>query len=91
MTELCDATQHHLPTRASVRRDVGGGDGRGNETWVDAEAVARHLDVTECWVREMARNAEIPAVKIGAYWRFRISEIDEAMVARQSEVRVRRK
>lgn len=86
-----DAAQHHLPAQASERRDAGGDDGRGNEPWVGANEVARHLNVTEYWVREMARCAEIPGVKIGAYWRFRLSDIDTAMVSRRTEKKTRRK
>ena len=49
------------------------------ERWVTADDVAAHLAVTPYWVREMAKRGDLPATKIGNYWRFRISEVDDAM------------
>lgn len=91
MRSAREVATHHLPARASERRDAGGDAGRGNERWVDAGEVAKHLGVTEFWVRDMARTGELPGAKIGAYWRFRISDVDEAMVARRTEIKARRK
>lgn len=34
------------------------------------EEVAGWLAVTPEWVQEMARSGEMPAVKLGRYWRF---------------------
>lgn len=88
------AAPNRQPASASERRVAGGGAERRpdiREAWVTAADVAEHLSVTEFWVREMARDGAIPATKIGAYWRFRISDVDEAMLARRSEVKVRRK
>lgn len=92
MSGLGEASTHRQPARASERRDAGGGAESRNERerWVEAKAVAKHLAVTEFWVREMAKQGEIPATKIGAYWRFRISEIDTAMTRRRSLVHRRR-
>lgn len=94
MTPAHGSTPDRQPASASVRRVAGGGGGVSaiaREPWVGAAVVAKHLAVTEFWVREMARNGSIPATKIGAYWRFRISDVDDAMLARRSEVKVRRK
>lgn len=88
------AAPNRQPASASERRVAGGGaevQTTAREPWVGAGEVAEHLSVTEFWVREMARNGSIPATKIGAYWRFRISDVDEAMLARRSEIAVRRK
>lgn len=60
------------------------------ERWVTAEEVAAHLAVTPYWVREMAKRGELPGVKFGAYWRFRISAIDAAVEARANAPRTRR-
>jgi excisionase family DNA binding protein len=60
------------------------------ERWVTAEEVAAHLSMTPYWVREMAKRGELPGTKIGVYWRFRLSEVDEAMAARQQTPRTRR-
>ncbi|MFN8163894.1 MAG: helix-turn-helix domain-containing protein [Solirubrobacterales bacterium] len=42
---------------------------------ITAEEVAAHLSVSEAWVAEQARAGEIPAIKLGRYWRFRLGEI----------------
>lgn len=60
------------------------------ERWVTSEDVAEHLSVTTYWVREMAKRGDLPATKIGMYWRFRISEVDEAMALRRATPRTRR-
>ncbi len=88
------AAPNRQPASASERRVAGGGAEvrtTAREAWVTAGDVADHLSVTEFWVRDMARSGGIPATKIGAYWRFRISDVDEAMLARRSEVKGRRK
>ncbi len=60
------------------------------EGWVSADEVAEHLSMTAHWVREMAKRGELPAVKFGAYWRFRISTVDQSMTERQQTPRTRR-
>lgn len=60
------------------------------ERWVTADEVAEHISMTPYWVREMAKRGELPATKIGAYWRFRISEVDVAMERRANTPRTRR-
>lgn len=93
MNAFGGAAPDRQPATASERRVAVGGaeESAATEPWVSAAEVAAHLAVTEFWVREMARSAEIPGVKIGAYWRFRLSDIDAAMEARQSLRSVRRK
>ena len=65
-------------------------DEHARERWVTPEDVAAHLSMTPYWVREMARRGELPATKIGVYWRFRISDVDEAMELRRTTPRTRR-
>lgn len=60
------------------------------ERWVTVEEVAEHLSVTPAWVRSMARAGELPAAKFGTYWRFRISDVDDAVVERARTPRKRR-
>lgn len=60
------------------------------ERWVSADEVAEHLSMTAQWVRDMARDDELPGVKFGIYWRFRISEVDAEMERRASGPRSRR-
>lgn len=59
------------------------------ERWVSADEIAEHLSMTPQWVREMARDGELPGVKLGIYWRFRISLIDEEMERRAATPRTR--
>ena len=46
---------------------------------VTAEEVADFLAVSEAWVAEQARAGDIPAIKLGRYWRFRMSEIEDVV------------
>ena len=59
------------------------------ERWVSADEIAEHLSMTPQWVREMARDGELPGVKFGIYWRFRISQIDKEMERRAATPRTR--
>lgn len=65
-------------------------DSSTTERWVTADEVAEHISMTPYWVREMAKRGELPAAKFGIYWRFRISQVDEAMTVRQQTPRTRR-
>ncbi|MBI2690576.1 MAG: hypothetical protein HYX29_01330 [Solirubrobacterales bacterium] len=47
--------------------------------------------MTQHWIREMARCGQLPGVKIGAYWRFRLTDVDAAMLSRRFETKARRK
>lgn len=49
---------------------------------LDAEQVADWLAVTPAWVHEMARNGEMPAIKLGRYWRFSRQAIETWLVER---------
>ena len=60
------------------------------ERWVTVEEVAKHLSVTPAWVRAMARSRELPAAKFGTYWRFRISDVEDAVAERAWTPRKRR-
>lgn len=46
------------------------------EEWVDVAAVAAHLHLTVDTVRTHAKTGQIPGVRIGKRWRFRLSDID---------------
>lgn len=35
-----------------------------------AQQVAEWLNVRTAWVQEMARSGQLPAIKLGKYWRF---------------------
>lgn len=54
------------------------------------QEVAETLCVTEHWVREKAREGEIPAIKLGRYWRFSEPVIEAWLTERQSSTYKRR-
>lgn len=45
--------------------------------WMKAEEVAKYLKVSTSTVYRLARQKEIPAIKIARSWRFSRSHIDE--------------
>jgi excisionase family DNA binding protein len=46
------------------------------EPLLDAEEAAAYLRVHPKTLMRMARNGEVPAIRIGKYWRFRASALD---------------
>jgi excisionase family DNA binding protein len=62
------------------------------EPFVDANKAAEFLVITRRRVLEMARSGEIPAHAIGEgkrkMWRFRLSELAEAIVAKKPAANV---
>ena len=61
----------------------------GNEQFVDPNRAAEFLSITRRRVLEMARAEEIPAHPIGRgrrkTWRFRLSELAEAIAAEKPD------
>ncbi len=55
-----------------------------------AQEVAAWLKVTPDWVKEMAREGEMPAMKLGRYWRFDRDAVASWLVERQERVHTRR-
>ena len=59
------------------------------EPFVDAERASTFLGLQRRRLLQMARAGEVPAHPIGTgprrTWRFRLSELSEAIVARQSQ------
>jgi excisionase family DNA binding protein len=47
------------------------------EPLLTAEQAAAHLLIHPKTLMRMARNFQIPAIRIGKYWRFRLSALDE--------------
>lgn len=43
------------------------------ERFVDGHAVAEHLGVSYSWVWKAAKRGDIPSVRVGRAWRFRLS------------------
>jgi len=46
------------------------------EPLIDAQGAARLLRLHPVTVREMAARGEIPAMRLGRVWRFRVSALD---------------
>ena len=45
---------------------------------LDVKGLAAYLKTTEAWVRDQARDGNIPCFKSGKKWKFRKREIDKA-------------
>ena len=52
------------------------------EPLIDAQQAARILKLHPVTVREMAARHELPGLKIGKFWRFRCSSLDEWITGR---------
>ena len=49
-----------------------------NENWIGIEEIAEHLGVKPRTIRDWIKNGKgIPAYKIGRFWKFNQSEVDE--------------
>jgi nitrogen PTS system EIIA component len=53
------------------------------ERLLAAEEVARWMGVTVEWVHTMARRGEMPAMKLGRYWRFDRTSVEAWLRERQ--------
>ena len=51
-------------------------DNQSNEKWVDTKAVAEYLKINRQTVFTLIANKNLPAVRFGKSWRFKLSEID---------------
>jgi excisionase family DNA binding protein len=68
----------------SVKQQVANSPDRSNtqESWWNADQVAELLQLKKKRVYAMARKNEIPAVKIGKYWKFSPSRLQKWMERR---------
>ncbi len=46
------------------------------EPLVDSQEAAKLLGIHPKTLQRMARRGHVPAIRIGKYWRFRVSELD---------------
>lgn len=60
------------------------------EPLLGTSEVADWLNVTSAWVHEMARTGEMPALKLGRYWRFSRPVIEAWLAERAKRVHSRR-
>lgn len=49
-----------------------------NKRDVTVEEIAKEINITEAWVRVLAREGKIPGTKKGHYWYFNVDEVKEA-------------
>ena len=55
--------------------------------WISIEELAEYLGISAVTIRSWIRSGkDIPAVRIGRQWRFRIEEIDEWIESGRSEL-----
>ena len=55
--------------------------------WISIEELSEYLGISAVTIRSWIRSGEdIPAVRIGRQWRFRIEEIDEWIESGRSEL-----
>ncbi|WP_196883501.1 helix-turn-helix domain-containing protein [Arthrobacter sp. CAN_A214] len=47
------------------------------EPWLSADEIALHLGITKDTVYTWIAGKRMPAHKVGRFWRFQISEVDE--------------
>ena len=50
---------------------------------LNASELAHHLELPESWVRTEERLGRIPSVRLGKYVRFRLSDVEQSLVADQ--------
>ena len=55
-----------------------------------SEQVAERMQVTVEWVHAMARQGDMPAIKLGRYWRFDSNELEDWLRTRHRERPARR-
>ncbi|HVA77263.1 MAG TPA: helix-turn-helix domain-containing protein [Candidatus Binataceae bacterium] len=63
------------------RRD-GNRDGALADGLLDAPELAKRFGVPESWVREQARQGNLPCLKLGHYMRFRLEEVERFLTER---------
>jgi excisionase family DNA binding protein len=49
------------------------------ERWLSVKEIAEHLGVSKESIYNWVNEGKIPAHKIGRFWKFKISEVDESV------------
>jgi excisionase family DNA binding protein len=65
--------------------ELSGGKARDADNFLTAEALAQRLGVPESWVRTEERAGRIPSIRLGKYVRFKLSDIERALLERQRQ------
>ncbi len=55
------------------------------EPLLSADEAAQHLRVHVKTLQKLAREQQVPSVRMGKYWRFRLSSLDHWVTARENQ------
>lgn len=47
------------------------------ERWVSTKEIAEHLGITIDTVRRWIKDDKIPCHRVGKFWKFRVSDVDD--------------
>jgi len=80
---LAEALRFELEeiVQGAVERALNGNGHHGGGQLLDAEKAGKRLDVPESWIRDMARQGELPCVHLGHYIRFKAEDLDQFVKA----------
>ena len=51
------------------------------EKWVTMDEICEHIGATRYTVKKWIDERGLPGVKVGKYWKFKISKVDEWILA----------
>lgn len=52
-----------------------------------AKDIAQHLQITEAWVQQQAREGDLPSIALGRYRRFRAADVQAWIESKHSNGR----
>lgn len=55
------------------------------EPWVSLDGIAKHLDVIQDTIHRWIRNRHMPTHQIGRLWKFKVSEVDDLVRAKNKK------
>ena len=86
MRKRCAIMQNETPPKSeSPSTPMTGHEPDDGPLWT-AEDVAEYLRLKPGTVRKMAREGELPAIRLKRSWRFRKADIDRYIIATQSKM-----
>ena len=59
------------------------------EPWVPADAIAAHLGVTKESVYTWIAKRDVPALRVGRLWKFKVTEVDDWGRGRDADANAR--
>ena len=76
---------HPRTALKSQSRKAGSISNRTFEPLLTADEAAEHLRIHVKTLQRLAREQRVPSVRMGKYWRFRLSPLDQWVTAQQNE------